>query len=161
MGDLSPITSKREHNVGVTPRRAFWEAFATLCLPSLVAWTIVAYLLKTKLSVPYAEAFPIYLFLAILPMPLALPVYRRYLSGTPRVAKAGSPRVHITLAILFAAVAVIYLVPLPGLLRNRKDYCDAAFHVASAALWLAMSVDHARRATTKRPQPATRLTNRV
>ncbi len=57
----------------MTPKRAFWEVFATVCLPSLILWTIFAYSLRTKLNLPYAEALPIYLFLAMLPMPLAFP----------------------------------------------------------------------------------------
>lgn len=90
----------------MTPKRALWEAFATVCLPSLILWTFFAYLLRTKLNLPYAEALPIYLFLAILPMPLAVPVYRRYLKGAPRKANTPSPKASIALAVLFAVVGV-------------------------------------------------------
>jgi len=40
--------------------------------------------------------------LAVLPMPLAFPLYRRYLKGTPRTTKTQSPKMSIALAILFA-----------------------------------------------------------
>jgi hypothetical protein len=63
----------------VTPKRAFWETFATVCVPSLLLWTVVAYFLRAKPNLPVGEALPIYLFLAVLPMPLAFPVYRCYL----------------------------------------------------------------------------------
>lgn len=137
----------------MTPKRAFWEAFATVCLPSLILWTIFASLLRTKLNFPYAEALPIYFFLAMLPVPLAFPLYRRYLKGGPRNAKTLSPKASIAMAILFAVVGTIHAVELPRLLRSHKDIWDVIFHAAIATLWLAMSVEYARRAT--RGQPTT------
>ena len=133
----------------MTPKRAFWEAFATVCLPSLILWTIVAYFLRTKLNLPYDEALPIYLFLAILPMPLAFPVYRRYLKGTPRDTKTLSPKANIALAVLFAVVGILHAAELPGLLRSHKNVWDVVFHVAIATVWLAMSIDYVRRAARK------------
>ena len=138
-----------EHNNRVTPKRAFWEAFATVCLPSLILWTIVAYFLRTKLNLPYDEALPIYLFLVILPMPLAFPVYRRYLKGTPRDTKTLSPKAAIALAVLFAVVGILHAAELPGLLRSHKNVWDVVFHVAITTVWLAMSVDYVRRASRK------------
>ena len=135
----------------MTPKRAFWEAFATVCLPSLILWTIFAYLLRTKLNFPYAEALPIYFFLAILPMPLAFPVYRRYLKGAPRNAKTLSPKASIALAILFAVVGAMHAVELPRLLRSHKDVWDVVFHAANATVWLAMSAEYVRSATRKQP----------
>ena len=135
----------------MTPKRAFWEAFATVCLPSLIFWTIVAYFLRTKLNLPYAEALPIYLFFAVLPMPLAFPVYRRYLKGTPRNTKTLSPGVNVGLAILFAAVGIMHAAELPRLLHGHKNVWDVVFYVVIATVWLAMSVDYLRRATTKKP----------
>jgi hypothetical protein len=135
----------------VTPNRAFWEAFATVCLPSLVFWTIVAYLLRAKLNLPIAEALPIYLFLAILPMPLALPVYRRHLKGTPRSTKTLSPKVSIALAILFAVVGLMHAIELPELIRSHRNIWDVVFHTAIAVVWLTMSVEYVRRAKKKPP----------
>jgi hypothetical protein len=137
----------QEHNGRMTPKRAFWEAFATVCLPSLIVWTVLAYLLRSKLSLPYADALPIYLFLAILPMPLAFPIYRRYLKGTSRGVKTLSPRLNIALAILFAVVAIMHVIQIPELLRSRKDFWDLMFHIAIATLWLIMSIEYSRRAT--------------
>jgi len=135
----------------VTTKRAFWEAFATVCLPSLILWTIFAYLLRTKLNLPYADALPIYLFLAVLPLPLAFPVYRRYLKDAPRNAQTLSPKASIALAILFAVVGVMHAVELPRLLRSHKDVWDVVFHLAIATVWLVMSVEYVRRATRKQP----------
>ena len=115
----------------MTPKRAFWEAFATVCLPSLILWTVFAYLLRSKLNLPYAKALPIYLFLAILPMPLAFPVYRRYLRGAPRDSKTLSPKLNIALAIFFAVVGILHAAELPRLLRSHKSGWDVVFHVAN------------------------------
>lgn len=131
----------------MTPKRAFWEAFATVCLPSLIVWTILAYLLRSKLNLPYAEALPIYLFLAILPMPLAFPLYRRYLKGTSRCAKTLSPRLSIAMAILFAVVAIVHAIQVPELLRSHKNLWDVVFHAAIATVWLIMSIEYFRRAS--------------
>jgi len=143
-----------EHNVGVTPKRAFWETFATVCLPSLILWTIFAYFLRWKLNLPYAEAMPIYVFMAILPMPLAFPVHRRYRKGTPRNTKTLSPRVNIALAILFAVVGIMHATELPELLRSRKNVWDLVFHVVIAIVWLAMSVEYVHRAIRKQQPTA-------
>ena len=135
----------------MTSKRAFWEAFATVCLPSLLLWSVFAYLLRSKLNLPYAEALPIYLFLAILPMPLAFPVYRRYLRGGPRNTKTLSPKLNIALAILFAVVGILHAAELPRLLRSHKNGWDVVFHAAIATAWLIMSIEYVRRAATKLP----------
>jgi len=134
----------------VTSKRAFWEAFATVCLPSLLLWTILGYLLRSKLNLPYAEALPIYLFLAILPMPLAFPVYRRYLRGT-RHAKTLSPKLNIALAILFAVVGIIHATEIPELLRSHKNVWSITFHAAISTVWPMMSVEYGRRAKSNQP----------
>jgi hypothetical protein len=130
----------------MTPKRAFWEAFATVCLPSLVLWTLFAYFLGTKLNLPYADVLPIYLFLAILPMPLAFPVYRRYLKDTPRNTKRLSPRVNIALAILFTAVGAMHATELPKILRSHKNIWDVIFHAGIATVWFAAGIQYVRRA---------------
>ena len=151
---FSPMRSHREHNVRVTPKRAFWEAFATVCLPSLLLWSVFAYLLRSKLNLPYAEALPIYLFLAVLPMPLAFPVYRRYLRCGPRNTKTLSPKLNIALAIFFAVVGILHAAQLPRLLRSHKNGWDVVFHAAIATGWLSMSIEYVRRAATKQPPTA-------
>jgi hypothetical protein len=114
----------------MTPKPAFWEAFATMCLPSLITWTILAYLLRSKLSLPYAEALPIYLVLAILPMPLAFPIYRCYLKGTSRGAKQLSPQSQVACATVFASAAIMQGMGIPRVVRSHKDVWDLIFHIA-------------------------------
>jgi hypothetical protein len=55
-------------------------------------------------------------------MPLAYPVYRRYLSGTSRCTKTLSPRLNIAMAILFAFVATRHAILIAELLRSHKDF---------------------------------------
>jgi hypothetical protein len=136
----------------VTPRRAFWEAFATVCLPSVVVWSILAYLLRSKFS-PYGEVLPIYLFLAVLPMPLFFPIYRRYLKGTPPSTSVGSPRFRIAMAILCVFIATVQASRIPALLRGHGNRWDLVFHVALAAIWLLMSIDYFRRGIGKQASP--------
>lgn len=133
----------------MTPKRAFWEAIATACLPSLIVWTILAYLLRSKLNLPYAEALPIYLFLAILPMPLAFPIYRRYLKGTSRGTKQLSPQSQLVCATSFAFVAIMQGMGIPRLVRSHKGVWDLIFHIATAAVWLIMSIEYFRSAARK------------
>ena len=113
-----------------------------------------AYLLRSKLNLLYAEALPIYLFLAVLPMPLAFPVYRRYLRGGPRNTKTLSPKLNIALAIFFAVVGILHALQLPRLLRSHKNGWDDVFHAAIATGWLSMSIEYVRRAATKQPPTA-------
>lgn len=125
-----------------------------MCLPSLILWSVFAYVLRSKLNLPYAEALPIYLFLAILPMPLVFPLYRRYVRGAPGNAKMVSPKLNIALAILFAVVGILHTAELPSLLRAHKNGWDILFHAAIATVWLIMSIEYVRRATTKHPPAA-------
>ena len=138
----------------MTPRRAFWEAFATVCLPSVVVWSILAYVLRAKLN-PYGEVLPIYLFLAVLPMPLFFPLYRRYLKGTPRSSNVGSAGLRVVLGILFAFVAIIHAMQIPALLRGHGSRWDLVFQAGITGIWFLLSIDYFRRA---RKQPGPPLT---
>ncbi|HVM92003.1 MAG TPA: hypothetical protein VMT67_04275 [Terriglobales bacterium] len=125
----------------MTPKRAFWETFATVCLPSLAFWTGIAFFLRAKFNLPIGEALPLYLVFAILPMPLVFPVYRRYRSGTPRNTKLLSRRASITMAVLFAAVGTMHAWEI----RHEKDVWEVAFHAAQASVWLILSIVYAHR----------------
>jgi hypothetical protein len=86
-------------------------------------------------------------------LPLGFPIYQRCLKGASSRAKTLSPRLNIALAILFAVVAVVHAIQVPELLRNRKDFWDLTFHVATASVWLIMSIEYFRRATKEQPTP--------
>jgi hypothetical protein len=92
----------------MTPKRAFWEAVATVCVPSLLFWGSFAYLLRAKVD---AEAWPIYLVLVILPFPVCIPLYRRYLKG-PQAQSPRSRQSYVRSAVFFAILSFCYLFPL-------------------------------------------------
>src|SRR5215472_5535364 len=148
-------------NVRVTPRRAFWEALATVFLPSLLVWTVLAYLLKSRLDLPYSEALPIYFFLAVLPMPLFFPVYLRYLKGPSNGAKELSPQVRIVCATMFAIVAIVQAMRLPDLLRRRTNLWESVLYVFMVATWLILSIDYFRRAFRRPPPPVQKPKDRA
>lgn len=133
------------HNVVVTPKRAFWEAFSTVCVPSLAVWTVLAYLLNSTRKVSYAEGLPIYLFLFLLPCPLIFPTYRRYLRG-PQLPKARSRRFHVVCAILYGMVSIICIVAALTAFRHHRGMGDWS-PLAMAALWVSYCVDHFYRAS--------------
>lgn len=134
--------SRWEDNDNVTPNRAFWEAVATVCLPSLISWSILAYVLKAKAGMPLGEALPIYLFLAVFPLPLIYPIYRRYLKG-PQPRKTHSRAYHVVWGVLYAAVAIAYVMPT---LLDHKRRLGWWSQVAMAAFWIVMGIDHLIRA---------------
>jgi hypothetical protein len=55
------------------------------------------------------------------------------------------------MAILFAFVATRHAILIAELLRSHKDFWDLVFQVASATLWLIMSIEYFRRSTKKQP----------
>ena len=126
----------------MTPNRAFWEAVATVCLPSFVCWSILAYVLNVKAGMPLGEALPFYLFFAVFPLPLIYPIYRRYLKG-PQPRKTHSRRYHVVWAVLYTAVAIAYV--LPNLLRHNRKLGWWS-EIAMAAFWMVMGIDHILRA---------------
>jgi len=135
----------------VTPRRAFWEAFSTVCVPSLVVWMVLAYVLHSTGKVSYVEGFPIYLFFFLLPCPLIFPVYRRYLKG-PQLPKARTRRFHVVCAILYGTISIIYIVSAVPAFRHHRGIGDWS-QLAMAVCWVSFCVDHLYRAAKAEPVP--------
>jgi hypothetical protein len=119
-------------------------------------WAILAYPLKSKLNLPYAEALPIYLLPALLPMLLAFSIYRRYLKGTSPYARHLSPQSQVVCATSFAFVVMMQGVTIPRIVRSHKNVWDLVFHIATTAIWLVMSAEYYRHAARKpSPSPGT------
>jgi hypothetical protein len=119
-------------------RRAFWEAVVTVCLPSLVIWTILAYVLRTVM--PFTEAWPIYIVCFVLPLPMFFPVYNRYRKGIERSSQKRGPTYHFVCTILMGAFSA----------ANASDAIhragwDRGLRMAIAFGWLVASVEHLRR----------------
>lgn len=118
----------------MTPKRALWEALATVCVPSLVIWAVLLYFLRLQL-----DEWPLYLLFFALPLPLFFPIYNRYRTGV-KYSGNRTPRHHLTWAILAAVFSVTYV----GYAFHRSSW-DRALHLALAMIWIAVSADHFRR----------------
>jgi hypothetical protein len=104
----------REHNIAMTPRQAFWQAIATVALPSAVFWGIVfLYELNARTaSESWVLLLVVCVILFALPLPLAIPIYHRYRKDVQRVSTVKSPRHHVFLAALFAVLSAGYAMDL-------------------------------------------------
>jgi hypothetical protein len=121
----------------MTPRRAFWEALVTIGVPSLLVWGVVLYLLRAQVS---AEDWPLFAILVALPLPLFFPIYHRYRKGIHPGQQNRKPWFHLACAILIASLAVDYVFD-----ALHRSSWDRLFHLALAAGWLFVSIDHFRR----------------
>jgi hypothetical protein len=118
----------------MTPKRALWEALATVCVPSVVIWGTLLHFARAQ-----PDEWPIYLILFALPLPLIFPIYNRYRTG----AKYGgnrTPRHHLTWAILSAVFSAVCT----GIAFHRTS-ADRTFYLIIAMTYVAGSVDHLRR----------------
>src|SRR4051812_8686834 len=91
--------------VTMTPNRAFWEAVATVCIPILVVWGGLLYLLRTNAR---PDEWPLYVIFIALPLPLIFPIYKRYLRG-PSTGRERSPKTHFVAGIASAALGSSYI----------------------------------------------------
>ena len=122
----------------MTRERAFWEATATVAVPSLVFWGVVLYVTRANAT---ADTWLIYAILIALPLPLIFPIYKRYLRGpTPKVEK---PRTLFAVAVVCALVGSANLIY--TLIRHR-DKSDLAIHLVIGAAWILIGGERLRRA---------------
>jgi hypothetical protein len=123
----------------MTPRQAFWEAVATVCIPTLAIWGVLLYLVRTNAR---SAEWPLYVIFIALPLPLIFPIYRRYLRG-PVAGKEGSPRIRFVTAAASAVLGSAYIVS--TLLRHR-DTSDLVIHLVMGIAWLLIAGENLRRA---------------
>jgi hypothetical protein len=127
----------------MTPRRAFWEATVTICVPTLVIWGTLLYLLRAKLS---WDEVPFLLIFIALPFPLIIPMYKRYLRGTS-TTKLSTPRSHYIFAVGAAVLGSVYII---DTVLHHGDRKDLATKLIIGIAWLLIGVDHVRRAAQAR-----------
>jgi len=118
----------------MTSRRAFWEALATVCAPSLVIWGVLFYLLR-----PPEDEWIIFLIGFALPLPLFFPLYSRYRRGVKYGGDNRTPRQHLLLSIFCAVLSAAFI----GDAFNRSGW-DRAFHWTLAGAWLVLVASHFR-----------------
>ena len=121
----------------MNPKRAFWDAFATVLVASVLAWGWLFYLLRGRVG---HESVPIFVFLAALSLFLVFPVYYRYRKGTPSEPESGSPGLRIAAMTIFAVDSVVLFGSSMGETGWRQ-----AFTLLGALLSLLLAADYFRR----------------
>jgi len=124
----------------MTPRRAFWEALATVGIPSLLIWGAILYSIRTNAN---PDEWPLYLIFVGVPLLLFFPIYKRYKKGVRYGVESRTRGYHLKCAILYAALSVVFAVLALRVHRNRWDLI---IDLMLAAGWLLTSADHIRRA---------------
>ena len=121
-------------------RRAFREAFFTVCVPSFAVWLVIAFVLDWQRKVSYAEGVSVYLFLFLLPFPLIYPIYRRYLKG-PQLPTPRSRRYHLWWAAFCAAMSIFSVATAWLAFRRHRGLGDWS-QLATSLFWVSMCIDH-------------------
>jgi hypothetical protein len=112
-------------------------------------WVVIAFVLNRQGKVSYAEGFPIYLFLFLLPFPLIYPIYRRYLKG-PQPPTARSRRYHVVWAALCGIMSIFSIATALPAFRHHKGLGDWS-ELAMALFWVSMCIDHLYSASKTEP----------
>lgn len=134
----------------MSKKRALWQAVATVCVPSLAFWGVVFWFFQRRMHEVEWGAVFLFLFFAVLPFPLVIPVYGRYLTGRHHPGWCNmSPRYHTGASILFMIAAVLNGVS--AVVKPRGTW-DIAEHLALATVWFLIAMDHLRRARKRRAE---------
>jgi hypothetical protein len=136
----------------MSPRRAFWEAVATVCIPTLVIWGVLLYFVRTNAR---SDEWPLYAVFIVLPLPLIFPVYKRYLRG-PRTPNGGTPRSQFIAATVSASLGFAYVI---FTLAHHRDTGDLVFHVVLGIGWLLIGGERLRRGIRARKSLAGQVTS--
>jgi len=121
----------------MTPRRAFWDAFATVIIASMLVWGWIFYSLRGRLGL---ESLPVFVFLMALSLFLVFPVYYRYRKGTPSERESGSSRLRVAAMTVFAVDSLLLFGSSIGQTGWRQT-----FHLLGALISLLLAVDYFRR----------------
>lgn len=122
----------------MSPRRALWEAVATVCIPTLIIWGVLLYVVRTSAR---SDEWPLYVIFIALPLPLIYPIYKRYLRG-PTVRNEGKPRTHFIAAIASAVLGFSYVVLT---LLHHRDKSDLVLNLVMGTAWLLIAAEKIRR----------------
>ena len=131
----------------MSPSRAFWEAVATVCIPTLVIWGVLLYVIRTNAR---SDEWPLYVIFIALPLPLIFPIYKRYLRG-PGVRNDGSPKANFVAAIASAVLGLSYIVS--TLLHHRAN-SDLVIKLVMGISWLLIAGVRFRRGVRVRKSVA-------
>ena len=121
----------------MTPKRAFWDAFLTVLIASVLAWGWIFYLLRGRLGL---DSVPLLLLLVALSLVLVFPVYYRYRKGPQTTPETGSPGLRIAAMIIFAVDSVLLFASSMVVTGWRQ-----AFYLLGALFSLLLAADYFRR----------------
>jgi uncharacterized membrane protein YhdT len=113
--------------------KALWQAIATVCIPNLIFWIVVALLVHRGTAF---EDWPLYLLFFAIPLPLIYPVYRRYKRSPSAATSTYSPRQHRNIALLYALLAIAYIT-IGGL--PRRFGWHRFYLVGLAIVWIGLA----------------------
>jgi hypothetical protein len=131
----------------MSPSRAFWEAVATVCIPTLVIWGVLLYVIRTNAR---SDEWPLYMIFIALPLPLIFPVYRRYLQR-PGARNDGSPKANFIAAIASTVLGLSYVV---STLLHHRDNSDLVIKLVMGVSWLLIAGVRFRRGVRVRKRLA-------
>src|SRR5258708_13260011 len=94
----------------MTKRRAFWEALATVGIPTLLVWGGLGYFFRVRLGVDGLLGIS---FFSLLPLLLFFPIYGRYKKGLPPGGRERTPKYYFVSGVAFILMAAAY-VALPS-----------------------------------------------
>jgi hypothetical protein len=124
----------------MSPSKAFWQAVATVLLPSLLFWTVAGIVLRETFD---SDVLLLYLIFFALPLPLIYPIYRRYRAGIRLGGVARSPRYYFAAAVSCLLLSGVYVAE--GFSRHRRPG-ELFFPLAMAACWIGLAGNHFYRA---------------
>lgn len=122
----------------MTPTRAFWEACATVCIPSLVIWGFALFFVP---PIARGDEWLLWTVFFLLPFPLMYPIYKRYLKGTSRAETLRTRRYHLTAAFFYAALSIAYTIQV-FIYHARKP--AEFFPIALAICWCGLTARQVR-----------------
>ena|SRR5258708_35033720 len=124
----------------MTKRRAFWEALATVGIPTLLVWGGLGYFFRVRLGVDGLLGIS---FFSLLPLLLFFPIYGRYKKGLPPGGRERTPKYYFVSGVAFILLAAAYVALA---LSHNRDSLELASRVALALAWFAVGIDYLRRA---------------
>ncbi len=124
----------------MTPKRAFWEAVGTVAVPSLLIWVTVFYFFKAQST---SDEWLLWAFLVVLPLPLVIPLYHRYLKGPQLSPNLKTPFMHWTLCVLWIVCGAIQAT---AAIVDRRSKWHLVMSLAGATIWVVLGLQQIGRA---------------
>lgn len=121
----------------MTKQKAFWQAAATVGVPSILIWGVLFF----KVGF-HSDELPIYIFFVFVPACCLLPlVYRRYSKSSEQKQRTKDD--YLKSATITGCLALVYLVVA---YTDPKPGWHGVLHWINPVLWTIATVDNLHRA---------------